>query len=91
MRTTITIDDGLARRLQDRMRATGTSFRKTLETVLERGLEDRPNATGKKAFKVEAKAMGLRPGVDPARLHDLDTDLEVDAFSEVSRRLQTHS
>ena len=39
-------------------------------------------------FTVKPKAMGLRAGVDPARLHDLDTDLEAEAFAATTRRLR---
>jgi len=28
--------------------------------------------------------MGLKTGIDPARLHDLETDLEVDRFLSVT-------
>ena len=86
MRTTITIDDRIVRRLRDEMRARGTSFRKTLESVLEQGLDSRPQSPGHGRFRVEARAMGLRAGIDPSRLQDLDTELEVDRFIEVTRK-----
>jgi L-serine deaminase len=84
VRTTITIDDDLARRLQDEMRTRGTSFRQTLEGVLARGLEQRTAQAG--AFRVQARPMGLKAGIDPARLQDLETDLEVERFLAVARR-----
>jgi len=87
MRTTITLEDQLVRRLKDEMRARGTSFRQTLESVLERGLAVKPTPVGGNAFRVRAKRMRLRAGNDPARLHDLETDLEVDRFLDVTRRL----
>ncbi len=85
MRTTITLDDQLARRLQDEMRARGTSFRQTLESVLIQGLEKRPDGAKSGRFRIQPRPMGLRAGIDPTRLQDLDTDLEVERFHEVSR------
>lgn len=89
MRTTITIDDRIARRLQDEMRARGTSFRKTLESILEQGLDHGPKSPKAGHFQVEARSMGLRAGIDPSRLQDLDTDLEVERFLELSRQSET--
>lgn len=86
MRTTITLDDGLARRLKDEMRARGTSFRRTLEDTLRRGLDSKASKPSPGPLRVRPKPMGLRPGVDPSRLHDLDTDSEVDRFLAVTRR-----
>lgn len=86
MRTTITLSESLARRLRDRMRARGTGFRETLEAVLEEGLTERTPPPGQRKFRVRAKPMGLRAGIDPARLHDVDAELEVDRFLEVAQR-----
>lgn len=86
MRTTVTIDDSLARRLKDEMRARGTSFRQTLENTLKRGLDKENVPSASKSFCVRAKRMGLKAGIDPVRLHDLDTDLEVDRFLSVTQR-----
>lgn len=86
MRTTITIDDAIVRRLKDEMRARGTSFRKTLENTLVRGLDEQSVKSCSRTFHVRAKRMGLRAGIDPTRLHDLDTDLEVSRFLSVTRR-----
>jgi len=88
MRTTVTIDDALARRLKDEMRARGTSFRQTLEDVIERGLDEKRAKPTAKDFHVKSRRMGLRTGIDPTRLHDLDTDLEVDRFLAIAERQQ---
>jgi len=87
MRTTLTLDDGLVRQLQDEMQARGTTFRQTVESVLRRGLEHGPGSKRKSRFRVEARPMDLLPGIDPGRLRDLDTEIEVERFREVTRRL----
>lgn len=89
MRTTITLDDRLGRRLKDEMRSRGTSFRETLESVLMEGLEQRSSGRKARDFRVRARPLGIRRGIDPARLQDLDTDLEVDRFLEISKRKET--
>jgi hypothetical protein len=86
MRTTITLDDELGRQLHDQMRRTGKGFKETLHEILARGLS-RSAAPSHKTFQVKSKSMGLRPGIDPSTLHDLDTDLEVDRFLKVTDRL----
>jgi len=88
MRTTITLDDGLARRLKDEMRARGTGFRETLEETLKRGLANQAVNSSPGAFRVHAKPMRLRAGIDPSLLHNFETDLEVDRFLSVTRKQQ---
>ena len=83
MRTTITLDDELTRQLQDQMRRSGKGFKETLHELLVRGLS-RSAAPRKQPFQLQARPLGLKPGIDPATLHDLDTDLEVDRFLKVS-------
>lgn len=88
MRTTITLDDGLARQLKDEMRARGTGFRETLEETLKRGLANKGTNPRPGTFRVRAKPMRLKTGIDPSRLHDFETDLEVERFLSVTRKLQ---
>ena len=38
-------------------------------------------------FEVLAKAMHLRTGIDPSRMHDVDTALEIEAFRMLTTRL----
>lgn len=88
MRTTVTLSEELDRRLREEMSARGTSFRETLESVLRQGLERRAEGAKGKVFEVQARPMGLKRGLDPARLHDLDTDLEVEQFLRLTRKLE---
>lgn len=88
MRTTITLDDGLARQLKDEMRARGTGFRETLEATLKRGLANKGTHPNPGTFRVHAKPMRLKTGIDPSRLHDIETDLEVERFLSVTRKQQ---
>jgi hypothetical protein len=89
MRTTVTLDDQLASRLRDEMEARGLSFRQTVEAVLEQGLANRSEAKKQNRFVVKPLPLGLKPGIDPARVRDIDTDLEVDSFHEKALRAKS--
>lgn len=81
MRTTLTLDDELARELKRIARQTDRSFKEVVNATLERGLGrgEKPEAA-LPPFRVEAKACGFRPGVDVYRLNQLDDELEVEDF-----------
>jgi hypothetical protein len=88
MRTTVTIDPDVERLLEDAMRQTGQNFKVTLNQAVRKGLADTVSAAAEKPFVVEAQDMGACPGVDIANIHDLDTDLEVEAYLNVTRKLE---
>ena len=81
MRTTLTLDDDLAARLQERARREKTSFKQVVNDAIRRGLmkpdrirEERPG------YRVRTFESALQPGVDPLRLNQLVDDLEVRRF-----------
>lgn len=76
MRTTLTLDADVADRLRALARERGLPFKQVVNSVLRRGLGDGERAL----FRVEARALGRRPGVDldqalelAARLEDEET------------------
>jgi hypothetical protein len=68
MRTTLTLDDDVALRLQDEMQRSGTSFRQAVNGYLRRGLDAPGPGQATLEFRVEARDLGLRPGI---RLDDV--------------------
>ena len=54
---------------------------------IRQGLRDDSAVASVRAFRVKARPMRLRAGIDPARLNEVGDDLEVDAFLQVTRRL----
>ena len=64
MRTTVTLDDDIAAKLQDRMSRSGTTFKETLNTCLRRGLEQPGDEELTSPFTIEPRPMGLRTGID---------------------------
>lgn len=87
MRTTLTLDDDLARRLKDYARRQGLSFKETVNTILRRGFTaPEPGGRRKKRFRVDVFDSPFRPGVDPLRLNQLADELEVEASIAHARR-----
>jgi hypothetical protein len=68
VRTTLTLDDDVAVKLEAERRRRGTSFKETLNAVLRRGFEMPPPEELATTFRVESRPMGLRPGL---RLDDI--------------------
>lgn len=64
MRTTLTLDEDNVAKLRDEMSRTGKSFKATVNECLRRGLEAPSEDELAAPFRVEARAMGARPGFD---------------------------
>ena len=65
MRTTLTLDEDVAAKLQALARRTGRAFRSVVNETLRRGLASAPSARTRAPFKVEARDLGKRrPGLD---------------------------
>lgn len=69
MRTTLTIDDDLAQRLKTEMRRRGASLKEVVGLLLRRGL-DAPVAK-KRRFKVKARSLGVRPGINYSKTSEM--------------------
>jgi hypothetical protein len=81
MRTTLTLDDDLARQLHEISRRKGESFKEVVNSTLRRGLHDGKKAVARlPRFKVIPKACGFREGVDVLHLNQLNDELEMEDF-----------
>lgn len=58
MRTTLTLDDDVAAKLESEARRTGLSFKETVNTILRLGLKARRGQAVAKPFKVTPVHMG---------------------------------
>lgn len=85
MRTTVTIDPDVARRLKAAMHQSKSSFKETLNRALRAGLGGATPAR-RARFVVRARPLGLRPGIDGARLNQLADDLHIEAFAQKHAR-----
>jgi len=88
MRTTVTIDPDVQQLIRDAMQQTGQGFKTTLNEAVRKGLADMMPAQREKRFVVQAQDMGVCPGIDIANVHDLESELEVEAYLNVTRKLQ---
>ncbi len=81
MRTTLTLDEDIARALHDMARRSGESFKEVVNLTLRRGLSqgEKPRPSLPR-FKVEARACGFQSGVDVLRLNQLNDELETEDF-----------
>ena len=86
MRTTLTLEPDVERLLKQAMHGEKQGLKASLNAALRRGLAH--HQAPARAFVVEARPMGLRAGLDPARLHDLADEFELEAFLTTTRRLR---
>jgi hypothetical protein len=63
VRTTLTLEEDVAARLQEYCRRTGSSFKAAVNELLRRGLEARRTAEPQAPYRVRARPLRARPGV----------------------------
>jgi hypothetical protein len=90
VRTTVTLDPEVEQLLREEMQRTRRGFKDTLNEAVRRGLKG-PRAEREPDFVVRARVMGLRPGIDPAAVRDLDDELEIEEFLRKTRELEAKS
>lgn len=72
VRTTVTIDEDVARRLEAERRRTGKAFREVVNECLRRGLASTGGRDKAPPFEVDARDLGgLRPGLSLDSIGDL--------------------
>ena len=76
MRTTLTLDQDVARNLRAEMRRSGLSFKETVNDYLRRGLLSRRELKPHQPFVVRARPLGLRAGLSYDSIGDLLEQLE---------------
>lgn len=71
MRTTLTIDDDLARLLRRRARELGLPFKDVVNQALRAGLGEEARPPRRMTPKTIPHAFGFRPGIDLDKLNQL--------------------
>jgi hypothetical protein len=64
VRTTLTLDDDVAAKLKAEARQSGKAFKEVVNGLLRVALNTKRLSSTNKAFKVDARPMGLLPGID---------------------------
>lgn len=75
MRTTLTLDDDVAAKLKAEVRRSGNSFKQVVNEVLRREL-NKPAAKALPPFKVKARPLGERPGLNYDNISELLEQIE---------------
>jgi hypothetical protein len=76
VRTTLSIDDDIARLVQEEMRRSGDSFKGTVNNLLRLGLTASRNPQPRKRFVVTPRKMGLPPGLSYDSIPELLETIE---------------
>jgi len=76
VRTTVTLDQDVAERLKAEVRRSGRSFKAIVNEILRLGLTRRRERKPPSSFTVQARPLGLRPGLDYDRTNELVEHLE---------------
>ena len=84
MRTTLTLDDDVMTALKQQARLLDKPFKQVVNEALRRGLTI-SNAGDAPPFKIRTFPGGLRPGIDPLKLNQLNAELELE---ELLRKIQ---
>ena len=88
VRTTVTLDADVERLLKNEAHAQGKTFKSVLNNSVRQALQPARGQPRRKPFAVKARPLGLRAGIDPARLSELADEQEIDAFLAATRRLR---
>jgi hypothetical protein len=85
-RTTVTLDPDVEQLLRDAMQARRLSFKQALNEAVRLGLAEGVREMAPQPYRVRARALGLRSGIDPARLNQLADELETETFRALDPR-----
>ena len=86
MRTTLTIDDQIAKRLKEAAHRSGRSFKEVVNETLREGLRSHPSTPRARPYRLEPASLGsVRAGYDLDQALQLADHLE---DAEVVRKLQ---
>lgn len=86
MRTTVTLEPDVAKKVKELARRKQSSFKAVLNEVIRRGLVSQERSEVLTPFAVTPHAGGFRPGVDPGSLNRLVDELETEDFVRESGR-----
>ena len=86
VRTTVTLDPDVEQLLREAVRESGKSFKVVLNRAVREGLAKPGDSGAAKPFRVKARRMGLRGGIDPGALNRLLDEVEVDGFLDEQAR-----
>jgi hypothetical protein len=75
MRTTITLDEDVAERVREHMRANNRGFKEAINDLIRKGLSFSA-PTARSPFRAQARALGLKPGLSLDNIEELLDQVE---------------
>ena len=84
MRTTLTLDDDVARLLDDAVHRERRPMKQVVNDALRRALT--PPEGRREPYRLTPHESALRPGFDPAGFNRLADELEDEAIIDIARR-----
>lgn len=78
MRTTLTIDEDIAVRIQDLRRRHGYSLKQVINRLLREGLRSSRQPPDAKPYRTKTHKLGLRPDFDAGGFNQLVDELEAE-------------
>ena len=85
MRTTVTLEPDLIKKIKDLAHRKGLSFKQVLNGLIRRGLSSSTRQEAATRYAVEPHSGGFRPGIDPGKLNQLVDELGVEDFIAKTR------
>jgi plasmid stability protein len=76
VRTTLTLDDDVAAKIRAEARKSGRSFKQIVNEALRDGLLAKQSRKKLPPFKVKARPLGLRPGLNYDKISELIEEAE---------------
>jgi len=86
VRTTVTLEPDLAKKLKSLAHRRGLSFKQALNEAIRRGLSSQARQDTQPQFTVQPHDGVFQPGIDLGKLNQLFDQLEVEDFIEKVRR-----
>jgi hypothetical protein len=86
MRTTVTLEPDLAKKLKALAHRRGLSFKQALNEVIRRGLTSPARQDAEARYTLQPHPSGFRPGIDQGKLNQLYDQLEVEDFIAKAQR-----
>lgn len=81
MRTTLSIDDDLARSIENLRTRRNLSLREAINQLLRAGLQTVEKAPNARPYQGPVFASKLAPGIDPNRMNQLADELEAEELA----------
>lgn len=85
MRTTLTLEDDVARLIEDEAHRQKKPIKQIVNEALRRGLSTPRSAPKRRRFRVKPHTTALRPGIDSGAFNRLVDELEDEAVVETMR------